>query len=272
MAWDAQILADSKNWKTSDRLTTFVVTYPRFIHSELMTHRMLSRNAASSRAIPIQKVIDQVMTDPAMPIHWGKNQSGMQALEEMEWQDKQASQLAWLKARDNAVTQAQVLNSIGAHKQIVNRLLEPFTWMTVIVTASQWNNFWHLRCHPAAQPEFQHIATMMKAAYDESQPAMIGVCDWHLPFVTAKERAELRLRFDYLRKLSTGRCARVSYLTHDGVRDPEKDIELHDKLLKYGHWSPFEHCAMALGRSRWSGNFRGWQQYRKFFKDENVEG
>jgi thymidylate synthase ThyX len=83
----AKIIADSiSESEYGDRITTFELEYPRFIHGELMTHRLFSRNAASSRAIPINKMMDQVLTAPAMPVEWGLNKSGMQAEEMLKGQ------------------------------------------------------------------------------------------------------------------------------------------------------------------------------------------
>lgn len=260
--YKASIVLDSVS-PCGKRLTTVEATYPRFVHSELMTHRMFSRNAASSRAIPVKKMLEQVRIDPAMPVWWGKSQSGMQA--ESEIQDTEAARAAWLDARDSAVVQAEKLLALGLHKQLVNRVLEPFVWITVIISATEWNNFFQLRRHKDAQPEIKKIADLI---YDARELSVPTEREWHLPWI---QQDEIGLDIELLKKLSTARNARVSYLTHDGKRDHSKDIELYEHLLTgsgTGHWSPFEHVARALDKPVRSGNFVGWEQYRKTFINE----
>jgi thymidylate synthase ThyX len=272
MAYSARVLLDSLS-PAGVRLTTVEVRYPRFIHSEMMTHRVFSRNAASSRAIPIKKMIASIREDPAMPIWWGKNQSGMAARAEVSAQARALAEREWRRALENALATAERLSSpeIDLHKQLVNRILEPFAWITVIITATQWSNFFTQRCHPDAQPEIKHIADLLLAAYRASTAQPVAFGDWHTPLIQADEAGfEAALRC----KLSVARCARVSYLTHDGVRDVQKDIELYDRLLEggaNGHWSPFEHVATPLDDADAAcGNLLGWKQYRKFFADETV--
>ena len=160
------------------------------------------------------------------------------------------------------------MEKIGLHKQISNRLLEPFLWHTVVVTATEWTNFFHLRRAPDAQPEIHHIADLMYEIYAASTPTPIGLDQWHLPFVVPDER---NFDIETLKKVSAGRCARVSYLTHDGKRDIGEDIRLANSLTQDGHWSPTEHVATPLAhRDEWSGNFRGWRQMRKFYPNENL--
>lgn len=277
MSYSAKILLDSIN-TSGDRLTTFEITYPRFVHCELMTHRVFSRNSSSSRAIPIEKMIEQVETDPVIPVYWGKNQGGMQAREELIGWERDRAIARWLYARDQAVANAREMIYQCVHKQIVNRLLEPWMWITVIVSATEYNNFFNLRCHKDAQPEIAKIAWMMLEEYKKSFPSEMIDRSWHLPLLFQDTRDTLDLRYctiDDLKKISVGRCARVSYLTHDGKRDPQADIDLHDNRLLHpsnpddpDHMSPFEHVAMASPGQR-SGNFTGWHQYRKDFPNEN---
>ena len=270
MPYSVKVLLDSVS-PAGARLTTMEVCYPRFIHSEMMTHRAFSRNAASSRAIPIRKMIDAVRRDPALPISWGRNQSGMSAREELAPDVAAIARDEWQAALEDALRHAERLagKDIDLHKQLVNRLLEPFAWITVILSASDFENFFTQRCHPDAQPEIQKIATMMLAAYRASRPTAIALGAWHLPLVQDDER---HLPAEYLCQVSVARCARVSYLTHDGKRDPERDIELYARLLNggaNGHWSPFEHVATpALYADLPSGNFVGWHQLRKQFSEE----
>lgn len=262
MPYSAKILADSVG-PNGVRLTTWELTYPRFVHAELMTHRLFSRNSASSRAIPTKKLMTQIRKDPALPVFWGKNQSGMQAREELGYITFQIVRFLWLQLRWGALLGAWMLTKLGLHKQIANRILEPWMFITVIVTATEWDNFFKLRCHPDAQPEIGHIAKWMKAEYFRSVPRELKAGQWHLPMT--QEDEDFKSWGADPKKVATARIARVSYLTHDGKRDLFKDTELHDGLVKSGHWSPFEHVARAQGKKnlRWSGNFRGWTQYRE---------
>jgi len=262
----AKILADSILSTPSSRLITLELTYPRFVHSEFMTHRTHSRNSASSRAIPVSKMIEQVKENPVIPIHWGKNQKGMQAETELSIDVQNFCTIRWLAQRDRAVECVKELIENGLHKQIANRLLEPWMWITIITTAGidGWNNFFALRCHPDAEPHIQKIAYLAKSAIQSSSPEYI-INGWHLPLIGFDGDEKLS-EIDAV-KVSVGRCARVSYLTHFGTRDVAADIELHDRLQASKHFSPFEHVA----RRRYSneseklcGNFPlGWTQYRK---------
>jgi thymidylate synthase ThyX len=269
--YSARVLLDSIS-PGGVRLVTMELRYPRFIHSELMTHRVFSRNAASSRAIPIKKMIAAVREEPAMPVFWGRNQSGMSAREEVGPQARDVAEREWRAALANALTTAERLSDsdINLHKQLVNRILEPFAWITVIVTATEWANFFTQRCHEDAQPEIAHLARLMLAAFRTSVPRPVAAGDWHLPLIQDDERA---LDVDSLRKVSVARCARISYLTHDGARDPAKDLDLYEKLVgggANGHWSPFEHVATPESSDAFFANFRGWRQFRSFFAAENA--
>lgn len=267
----ATVIADSIS-TLGNRITTLQLKYPRFIHSEFMTHRVFSRNSASSRAIPVAKMIAQVQNDPAMPIYWGLNQPGMQASKEHE--DISTAQVWWKAAAIDAAASATLLNDLGLHKQIVNRVLEPFQWMHTIVTATEWDNFFELRCHPDAQPEFQVLACAIRTAMEDSAP-VVRACErmgwngaWHLPYVLDDERASIAT--STLTKLSAARCARVSYLKHDGTTpNIEDDLTLFERLVggKPLHASPIEHQAWAAGaEDRNSRNFFGWHQYRALFE------
>ena len=266
----ATVIADSIS-SHNKRITTLQLKYPRFIHSEFMTHRVFSRNSASSRAIPVAKMIEQVQNDPAMPIYWGLNQPGMQAGKEHE--DISTAQVWWKAAAIDAAASATLLNDLGLHKQIVNRVLEPFQWMHTIVTATEWDNFFELRCHPDAQPEFQALANAMRAAMDGSVPVersggMGWHGAWHLPYVSDDERANLHPLT--LPKLSAARCARVSYLKHDGTAPVlSEDMTLFERLVgsKPLHASPIEHQAVAGNSICRSRNFLGWHQYRELFEN-----
>jgi hypothetical protein len=317
MTISAKIICDSRS-PTGERITTMQVRYPRFIHGELMTHRVFSRNSSSSRAIPVKKVIEDVLNDPAMPIHWGKNMPGMQAKEEhdapihlpahggytTESLTCDAKE-AWLQARDRAVAMAEAFDAAGYHKQIVNRILEPYMHMNVCITSTQWSNFYALRRHEDAQPEIKILADAMYAAHEASTPDQLDYDQWHLPYVrqddviaageavASKTYALTTNPFvtdpvtDLLIRVSVARCARTSYKLHDGAETTfEKDVGLYDRLLNAVplHASPAEHQAFP---DRWvdathkdsiytfdwehgelHGNFSGFVQYRKTLPGE----
>lgn len=264
MAYACRLEADSIS-PGGLRLVTMVVTYPRIVHSELMTHRAFSRSSASNRAIPVAKKIQTVLDDPFIPESWGTNQKGMQAGEELAADNAHSARQKWLQARDEAVRAAQYLMGLNVHKQITNRLLEPFSWITVIITATEWSNFFGLRCHPDAQPELRKIAEMMRGAQALSVPRRVPVGWWHLPFTTEEEQASVPITS--LRRIAVGRCARVSYETHDGKRDTSADIELADRLrvATPPHAASWEHVATPAfleDRTCVRGNFFGWHQLR----------
>ena len=263
----ASIIADSVS-PVGDRITTFVLAYPRFFHSELMTHRAFSRNAASSRAIPIQKMIKNIWDNPAMPVSWGQNGKGMQAKGELPLYRAKVAKLVWLTACKFACFFSWLLYQIGVHKQIANRVTEPFAHITTLVTATDFGNFFALRAHPDAQPEFQALARMMLSLYLESTPRKLNWREWHLPFVDEETRSNLSVQ-DCL-KISTARAARVSYLNFEGKIDYNKDFKLHDDLLASGHMSPFEHAARPEPECACpQSNFKGYMQYRKMVAGEN---
>jgi thymidylate synthase ThyX len=254
------------------RLTTLEVTMPRILLAQLNTHRQFSRNSASSRAVPTPKMLERINQHPFVPEEWGTNQRGMQAGPALSGDSAEAARDTWLACRDAVIRSVQRLHELGVHKQLANRLLEPFMWVTVIVSSTEWANFFNLRCHEDAQPELQKVARMMSDALAGSTPRSVGIGEWHLPYILDDERAELSLEMQ--RQCSVARCARVSYLTHEGKRDVGKDQELYERLLRgssFGHWSPFEHVATPRAteaRDISEGNYTGWIQYRKMFADE----
>ena len=258
-----EILLDSVN-SAGVRLTTMVCTYPRFIHSEIMTHRMFSRNSASSRAIPTKAMIDAIRADPIIPIEFGINKPGMQASEIMEGPSLTRCVEAWKAASVSATLHAENLYNMGVHKQVVNRLLEPFMPMTTIISATDWANFFALRVHPDAQPEMQVIAKLMKQAMDASKPT----CRYnHRPFIQVEdEHGPLMDSF----MASAARCARVSYTKHGQEKSFEEDVAFGRRLAISKHWSPFEHQAISTADNEYHGNFRGWMQFRKQFRYEYV--
>lgn len=256
MKTEAKIILDSIS-PAGARLTTMQLVYPRFIHSEFMTHRVFSRNAMSSRAVPVAKMIEQVRNSPAMPNHWGKNQSGMQARSELEGVELAEAKALWLKAARDASDHAERMVEIGLHKQVANRILEPFQFMRTIVTATEWDNFFSLRIHPDADPNIYELAEAMDRALDESMPRIRAI---HTPYVGFWDAPTTTERM----MLSAARCARVSYLTHDGSKpNIEKDLQLANMLKESRHASPFEHQAAASDDgSEWFSNFKGWRSFR----------
>ena len=258
-------------------LITFELEYPRFIHSELMTHRVFSRNAASSRAIPIQKMMGQVLSNPAKPTYWGLDMGGMQAKEEHS--NIYACLDAWHNAANAAVVQAENLQKLGLHKQIVNRVLEPFQTMKTIVTATEWDNFYSLRSHEDAQPEFKVLADAMGVAASQSVPFAIKKGEWHVPYVSryrCPEYGNITYFIDNedqtdlsgveALKVSASCCAQVSYRVLDESLD--KALKIHKRLVeaKPIHASPFEHQATPARHNEFYANFKGWTQYRTYLE------
>lgn len=264
MSFSVKILADSIN-ANDNRLTTWELKYPRFVHSELMTHRLFSRNSASSRALPTAKLLKQIMEEPVIPIHIGANQKGMQADQEITEDQRKEFIQDLLLLRNSAATFVAKWDSI-VHKQVVNRYVEPWMWITIILTATEFGNWFNLRYHKDAEPHVQHFAEMMWEQYSTNTPEFKNHGEWHLPLMFPEDEA---LSLVEKKKVSVGRCARVSYLTHDGKRDPAADIELCDRLAKSGHWSPFEHVATPADKSTKTANFTGWLQFRSFFPNEH---
>lgn len=289
----AEVICHSKHSETAKEIVTLRLRYPRFIHSEFMTHRVFSRNASSSRAIPVSKLIQDVTNDPAVPLFWGKNQKGMQAGEEHDARVKRGGEditreQAWLGARYNAVLVARAFDEAGYHKQIVNRLLEPFSHITVVVTATEWSNFFALRDHPDAEPHIRLLAQRMKTAIAASEPKILVAGEWHLPFITDQDWNWYLWRDDYsfnealenIIKVSVARCASTSYKTVDGFdMTPDRAVTLYYKLVSSAplHASPCEHQAYAdhlddVGdyySPKLHGNFVGFIQYRKLIPGES---
>lgn len=294
--YSAEVICDSVS-PAGARLTTMCLTYPRIVHSELMTHRMLSRNSASSRAIPWAVMSEQISSNPFVPLSYGLEQRGMQQGDTIPEVLLPLANAIWLAARDSALDYANMLHNIGQtainldfdsvilsyladseydaiydwdddtlriHKSIPNRITEPWMWITVVVSATHWQNLFRLRCHHAAEQHIRKVIELARAAYNASVPVQRVE---HLPYVLESESG-LDSRF----AISTARCARVSY-NRQGGSDVAADLALHDRLLAdkdAPHVSPFEHPATAAeGRH---GNFVGWRQYRQTIPNESGEG
>lgn len=250
----AEIVADSVS-PSGERLVTFVLTFPRIILAEFNTHRMFSRNSASSRAIPFQKMVDSVMNNPFIPVAWQKSHKGMQGFDYHEQEDVQFLIFKWLTARDKAVEQAQALHELNVTKQMCNRLLEPFMWHKVICTSCMegLENFFDLRSNESAEIHIQQLALRMQEALLKSTPKNLGPNDWHLP-----------LSKDFSLESCVANCARVSYTVvgEDKEFTPEEDFALYQRLLESKHWSPFEHCALPADTNSYFFNLKGWKSLR----------
>ena len=274
-----RIVADSIA-ENGARLTTLVVPLWRPLLAEFNTHRMLSRNSASSRAIPTAVFHKRVFNTPFMISHLGKNQGGMRAGAPLDDGERSSALALWLDARYAMLEIARKYELLGVHKSISNRLLEPWIETEIVVTATEWENFLSLRTEraedgtPMAEPHFAERAEEILDALNASQPRGLYLHEWHLPFLRERELANLgwgdRAAVDLAIKISVARCARVSYLKHDQTEaTAEEDARMHDVLLGNGHVSPMEHQAQPVMSSTYrSGNLVGWQQYRKTLPGE----
>jgi hypothetical protein len=291
MSYSAVILADSLS-PQGVRLVTAELTHPRFILAEINTHKMLSKNSASSRAIPTEKLIAAVKARPFMPETFNKRVKGMGYGDELGSHARDRARREWLAAADSAVDHAHVLADLDVDKSRVNRLLEPFLWHTTLISGTDWANFFGLRQPDnddpvpqqdfPAQPEFQIIARMLRDEMRGSTPASLDYEDWHLPLVTDEDRRTYpATTTDEWKLISAGRCARVSYDRHHDGGDPAADIERAQKLMESGHLSPFEHVARPaeeddLGYAdsepalEYFANFRGWVQMRREIPKESA--
>lgn len=295
MEISAKIIAHSKSAVNGKEIVTFELVYPRFIHSEVMTHRLFSRNAASSRAIPVAKMIEQVSNSPAVPCHWGKNQPGMQAKEELSGDELYDVKQYWDFAAEKAANYADLMNKKGAHKQIVNRILEPFQMMKTVLTATEFDNFFWLRKHPDAQPEIKRLAEVMWDALQESDPVQLSPGDWHVPYFEGGGYwlQGCGVPLEDALSISASCCAQVSYRVLDDSLEKARDIYKRLVESKPVHASPFEHQATPMRYTTdgegcwwiddeggmdgathadrngqlWSGNFKSWVQHRQLIPE-----
>lgn len=300
MSFEANILADAIS-PDGVRLTSFEVEYPHAIHKDIMTHRVLSRSFKSFRAFPPEKVIENIKVDPFVPESFDYRIAGMGQGYAITDQDR--AHEIWFEHIDTSIKVAKAMMRLDLAKAQVNFVLQDLTWIRGIITATEWDNFWALRAAPEnVRPEVKKIASMMHEAYQQSEPVPYNYGRWTLPLISNNEfwsPIDQQSEVERWKKVSAGRCARVSYLTHDGIRDPARDVELHDDLGEDHHMSPFEHIARPFSRDEWetirelqfeisktlqlpkskrdemcrqvefSGNFRGWHQYRKDIPNEH---
>lgn len=268
----ASIIADSIS-PCGYRITTFEAYYPRYLLAEVNTHRMIARSSASSRAIPVAKRIEQVRNDPFVPSVFGKNKPGMQSTELIDPEANALARELWLKGARDAAELASQLDKLGVHKQQANRILEPYVYVHTVMTGTEWENYFTLRAHAEADPEFEVLATMMKGMYEGSSPVPLDEGQWHLPYLSQAERSSDLI--DDL-KVSAARCARVSYRTQDGFRSQrDADRTLAARLLASGHLSPFDHQGVALGANTLLDDLYerqrhlvGWVPYRVFVEEQ----
>ena len=281
------------------RLTTIEAELPRYIWAECLTHRWFGRNAQSSRAVPVKEVLRVNRENPVFPILWGKNKAGMSSIEELNYIEKQEAALEWATAAENAFTSAERLLDLGLHKQWSNRITEPFSRIKVVITATEWYNFFWLRDDLlAAQPEIVDFARKTKAAFDASTPQVLKPGEWHLPYVynwrdmdgtmIYMDEAHKQIPLELAKDVSASCCAQVSYRKLD--QSSEKAEVMRDRLLGGAkpHASPYEHQGSpmrnpkagqdyilspaywekgvtSMNRERYflSGNLRGWLQFRQ---------
>lgn len=250
----AKVILASKPTNGAPPIITMHWRYPRIIHAEVMTHRKKSKNARSSRAVPVATMLKEIKSDPFVPWHLGKNQKGMQAGESFPPADVKELQNAWLVARDNAVASAEGMMDFGVHKQVANRLLEPFMWMDTLITSTNWSNFLHLRNHGDAEPHFQDLAGLVETAINGAEYQNLAPGEWHLPYIaeadydaanTAPDENSADPGIQLLQKISAARCARISYAPFDGDPSFEREIERYNGLVSSSriHASPLEHQA-----------------------------
>lgn len=271
----AQIIADSISEHTGRRITTFELIVPKWLVAELNTHRQCARSSASSRAVPTLVLLEKVLLDPVLPLEWRYRnpKGGMQAGDLMTDEDALASLNDWLEARDAVIPFVRRLEERKAAKEHLNRLLEPWLWTVVVMTATEWDNYFWLRCSHNAQPEFREIATLQRDLLAASKPVRRRVDKnnrtsdaWHLPYVTEQER--LTWSEKTLKMISVVRCARVSYYRQGEPRSLQQDEDRYNDLVAQGHFSALEHTAKVLKTDRRLGPLRGWKQARKYHKGE----
>lgn len=268
MTITAKVILDSVS-PDGIRLTTLALRFPKFLLPQFNTHRAFSRSASSSRAIPVTRLIEDIRLDPVMPSAWLSARPGMQPGPELDQGAIDVLEDQWFRLMDRALDAASIMEDHGAAKEIVNRIIEPWAHCNVVVTSTEWSNFFKLRLHGDAQNEMRILAQAMKTALDESTPTYLHHDEWHTPFLFDDEDMPMHLR----KKVSAARCARVSYLTHEGKTPSiEADLALYDRLItsEPAHASPVEHIATpdVSTKGGWEnrhlhGNFTGYQQWRK---------
>ncbi len=265
------------------RLCTIEADYPRFVHSELLTHRMFGRNSASSRAISWTVMRENIEKRPVVPVRFGEEKKGMATGAYLTGDNDAEARDIWLDARDAALLHAQELADLGVHKSLCNRITEPYMRIRVVITATDWEGFFMQRVHGDAEIHMQIIAEHMQKVITESKPTLLKPGQWHLPYIDEAVwygsepypaiYDENKTSYD-ARLISTARAAGVSYLKR-GTGTLQKDYDLSQKLKLgsgFGHRSPFEHVAQAKSADYRSGPLRGYRQFRKVVFQEGHDG
>lgn len=267
------------------RLTTLHLRYPRMIHSEFMTHRVFSRNGRSSRAVPVLTLLKE---DPYIP-HFMKNKPGMSASEEFTDEERKDIENIWLDLVNTTKAYVELLHEKKVHKQWANRPLEWFGYIDVLVTSTNWTNFFALRDEVGAQPEIDQLAKLIKRAMNDSKPTLRNAGQWHMPYIMDSDWDTVAtmphdIALETLKKISVARCARLSYAPFDGNGSIEKELARYEKLMvsRPVHASPAEHVATpdvchdyGMDGKSWQrkyewGNFYGWRQFRKMIPYNTV--
>ena len=254
----ATVLAATKNAR-GKRIVTWELVYPRYIHAELMTHRCFSRNAASSRAVPIERMVREVIEAPVFFEEVGLDKPGMSSDGEVRPGVRDGFRMGWKElGRNVALMVERWSKEYGIHKQVLNRALEPWVRIRTIVTTTETKNFFDLRLDKAAQPEMQVLARCMKESLEHAEKEGIYSNKYHIPYKECfKEEVP-----ECLFVRSVAACARVSGLRQDGKPTTlEDDLKLFKRLYEKGHLSPFEHVCFDNG-SAVSANLKGWKSLR----------
>lgn len=256
------------------KLYTFELRYPRIIHSEFLTHRVFSRNAMSSRATPAKVLIEDVLENPYIPQYILGNKSGMVGEDTLTEEQKMKFLSEYNRLVGYTCQKALELNEIGVHKNLINRLIEPYSFIKTIVTATEWDNFFKLRLAPDAEPNMRDLADAIKQSKgitDAEEPIKVDSTLYHLPYVSVEERNILTPLEAMM--VSAARCARVSYYNHDGSEpNIDKDIQLFHHLLRGGHFSPMEHPCVECSDSCSYYNIRGFMSLRYILNEKCNEG
>jgi hypothetical protein len=299
----ARVIADSVT-TNGKRMTTFECEAPRIILAEINTMRMLSKNCSSSRAIPVNTILNQVRNDPFLPVEWGKNKAGMSSTETMTEAEAKETEAMWREAGNSAAFYSQKLLDLGLHKQWANRGTETYQFIKQVISGTEWNNLWWLRNHDAAQPEYHELSRVMHEAFELSVPKLLLVGEWHTPYVSSTRNSATGVMeyFDSTgallnvveaQKVSSSCCAQSSYRKSDDSL--AKALDIYEKLVGMDrkHASPFEHIATPIplqtkpfSPSTWvngithvnkngqlgSGNLYGFIQFRQLIEDHTKWG
>jgi len=292
-----EIVQHSVN-QAGEELLTVNTKYGLIVHAEWLRHRQLSRGVKSNRAIPCKVIRKEVLEDPYVPVWFGANKSGM--VSQVEVKHKKLCTNLWKAARYPTIAVHWTLEKLGLHKEVNNRLLNPWQWVRETVTASEWDNFFNLRCHSDAQRDIKIVADALLEAKSLSTPMFINAGEWHTPYVDRK-RVDGKMKYydtdgteltpEQAIKASAARCARSSYDKHDGSKPTLKgDLPLYEMLIESNpkHASPVEHQGTPIPTfisnwkdiegithedrkgQLWSGNFKGFIQYRQLLNNHTC--